>query len=254
MFDSARDAFRKGDYKAALAQVDRAIQKLPSDAVLHEFRGLCLFALRQYREAAASIYAVLSVGPGWDWTTMSGLYPSVDVYTEQLRALETYSKQHADASDARFLLAYHYLTAGHTDAASAELKKVVALNPKDELSAQLLKSMSGSDTEPAAPSEPATPPGPVNAANLVGNWKASRPDGSSFGLTIAKDNQYDWKFTKQGKTQDFSGTYTLADNILILKQNEQPMMVGQVTLVAGNQFNFKLAGGNPADAGLTFSK
>jgi hypothetical protein len=33
---------------------------------------------------------VLSVGPGWDWTTLIGLYPSIDVYTTQLRALEDF--------------------------------------------------------------------------------------------------------------------------------------------------------------------
>ena len=41
--------------------------------------------MRNYKEAAATLYAVLSVGPGWDWTTMIDLYPSEQVYESQLR-------------------------------------------------------------------------------------------------------------------------------------------------------------------------
>ncbi len=46
----------------------------------------------------------------------------------------------------------------------------------------------------------------------------------------------------------------MADNLLILKQNGNPAMIGQVALVGGNQFNFKLVGNNPSDPGLTFSR
>ena len=74
----------QSDYKTALAQVDQAIALVPNDTVLHEFRGLVLFAQERYQEAAAAEYAVLSAGPGWDWTTLSALYPDVEVYTAQL--------------------------------------------------------------------------------------------------------------------------------------------------------------------------
>ena len=104
------------------------------------------------------------------------------------------------------------------------------------------------------PSEPAAPPKPVDAAGIVGNWKATRPDGSSIALSLTKDNKYTWKYTAGGKTQDFAGAYTLADSVLILKQNEQPMLVGELTQPAANQMNFKLAGGDQADTGLTFKK
>ena len=65
---------------------------MPRDSVVHEFRSLVLFALKKYPEAASAIYAVLSAGPGWDWTTMGSLYPSVGAYTPQLRALEEFVK------------------------------------------------------------------------------------------------------------------------------------------------------------------
>jgi hypothetical protein len=63
---------------------------MPKDAATHEFRSLTQFALGKYQEAAATIYAVLAVGPGWDWTTLSSMYPDIDTYTAQLRKLEEY--------------------------------------------------------------------------------------------------------------------------------------------------------------------
>ena len=42
----------------------------------------------------------------------------------------------------RFLLAYQYMSCGFSDAAVAELKEVVRLSPKDQLSAQLLAALS----------------------------------------------------------------------------------------------------------------
>ena len=117
-FDAARAAFKSGNYAQALKSVDQAIGMLPKDAALHEFRSLTLFALGRYRESAAAIHAVLAVGPGWNWTTMSGLYSSTSEYTKHLRALEAISAAtNRDATDARFLLSYHYITMGHNDAA-----------------------------------------------------------------------------------------------------------------------------------------
>jgi tetratricopeptide (TPR) repeat protein len=253
LLDAARNAFMQGDYKSALAQVDQAIAQVPNDTVLHEFRGLVLFALGQYKEAAAVDYAVLSAGPGWDWTTLSALYPNVDVYTEQLRALEQYAKSNPAASDAKFLLAENYLTCGHTDAAAAQLTAVVQLDPKDRLSAQLLSSISASGTtEPAVSSQPAAPAKPADAASLVGNWTATRADSATIKLALAGDGKFTWALDRNGKQQQFSGTYTVADNLLVLKQGDSPMMVGQVASLVNDRFNFKLAGNNPSDPGLTF--
>ena len=149
-FDTARDAFKAGDYLKALKLTDEAIRQMPNDAALHEFRGLVLFALYRYEDAAAPLYAVLSVRPGWDWKTLVGLYPSVSVYTEQLRALETYCRLNPRSASARFVLAYLYLTQGNTDAAVDQLKRVVALQPKDTVAARLLEQLDKTNTPPAA--------------------------------------------------------------------------------------------------------
>jgi len=139
--DNARAAFKKGDYAGAQQLTEKALKLVPSDATLHEFRALTLFAQKKYQEAAAAIYAVLVTGPGWDWDTLKALYPDVATYTTQLRALEEYVKQNPNKSDARFLLAYHYLAMGYPDSAIKQLTEVVKLQPKDQLSAELLKSL-----------------------------------------------------------------------------------------------------------------
>ena len=222
---------------------------------MHEFRGLALFALHRYDEAAGAVYAVLSAGPGWDWTTLSSLYPDVSVYTEQLRALEQYVAANPNSAAARFLLAYHYTICGHTDAAATQLKAAVQLDPKDRLSAQLLDMLTPTKPRrPTPPAAPAAPAKPVEAAALVGDWKATRADGATIALSLTKDGQYTWKFDQQGKAQEFSGPYTVADNLLILKKGDTPVMIGQVSLLPNGQFNFKLPGGNPNDPGLTFGK
>ena len=111
-FDSAREAFKAGDYDTALALVNRAIKNNPSDEVLHEFRALTQFAKQDYNGAAATIHSVLAVGPGWDLATMASLYADVQDYTDQLRTLEKYTKSHADEAGSHFLLGYHYMTTG----------------------------------------------------------------------------------------------------------------------------------------------
>ena len=253
--DAARGAFAQGDYTTAMNRIDTAIAQRPNDPLLHEFRALVLFATKQYKPAAEAVYAVLSVGPGWDWATLVGMYANAEVYTSQLRALEQYRKAHPDSPEVRFLLAYHYMSCGHKDAAADELKQVVRLNPKDQLAVQLLAGLTG-ETVPA-PTPTAAPPAPakpVDAAALVGSWQASRQDGASFSLDLTDAKTFAWKYTQDGKTQEFKGDYTLADNLLILKQDGNPTMIGQVTMADPGQFQFKLAGDNPSDSGLTFTR
>ena len=285
--ESARQAFSEGQYDVAMRDVDAALAKMPNDGALHEFRGLILFATGKYPQAAATAYAVLSVGPGWEWNTLSSLYSDTKVYTQQLRALERYRNEHLSAPDIRFLVAYHYLACGYKDAAITEFRAVMRLNAKDQLTRQILSSLTGVqipsptqsapvaspqagtpvppaalDTSVATPVKPADPvqvtQKPTNAmpiSALVGDWKAARDDGSAFELKLTQDNHFNWKFTpKEGKAQELKGTFTMAEGFLILKQDENSVLVGQVRSLGGKGFNFKLVGDNPADAGLNFGK
>jgi hypothetical protein len=146
-FDLARAGFKNQDYVHALADIDSAIKALNSDATMHEFRALVLFAQKKYKESAAGIYAVLSVGPGWNWETMSALYDSPSTYTKQLRDLESYQTENPNAPEGHFLLAYHYLVLGHTERGISQLEKFAQLVPSDKLAPQLIKAFTAAPTD-----------------------------------------------------------------------------------------------------------
>jgi hypothetical protein len=60
-----------------------------------------------------------------------------------LRALEKFVRENPRAPEGRFLLGFHYLIAGHRDAAAKELLEAVKLTPKDQLAARLLTQAGG---------------------------------------------------------------------------------------------------------------
>jgi tetratricopeptide (TPR) repeat protein len=254
--DQARDAFFQGDYNRALAALDAALVKTPGDVVLHEFRALALFALKRYKEAAGTLYAVLSVGPGWDWTTMIGLYADVDAYTQQLRALESYVKQNPNASEGHFLLAYQYMTAGHAEAATHQFQEVARLVPKDQVSQQMAALLSPSERQP--PAEPpeataTTEPQPASPPNIVGKWQAPAAGGGDVALSLGDDGKFTWAHTRNGKSKSFDGTYQLAGTTLVMEYSNGGSMVGKVRAEGQNRFAFKMVGSPHNDPGLMFS-
>jgi tetratricopeptide (TPR) repeat protein len=287
--DSARASFQAGDYVQALKLADQAIQQTPNDPTLHEFRSMCLFALGRYDDASVPMYSVLSTGPGWDWTTMAGLYPNIEIYTQQLRSLEAYCNANPQAASARFLLAAHYMTQGFNDAAAAILKQVVALQPRDNLSAQLLTALTASppadqtqasstpEQPPAAatavaaqpgtepvPNQaagagatdaagPSLPTGPV-PAQLAGTWSASPAKDVTISLAMDPEEGFTWKVTERGQSRQFQGAATFDNDVLALSPPDQPPMVGTVAWKDDAHFQFKAIGAPPNDPGLTFSK
>jgi tetratricopeptide (TPR) repeat protein len=154
LFDEARDAFKSENFEHALEAIDAAITLLPSDATLHEFRALCLFAMKDFQQAAATIYSVLAAGPGWNWETLVSLYRNVETHTQQLRALEAHVREDPDDAAAAFLLAYHYMTMGHLDEAVRMWERVAGLLPEDQLTAQLIEAFRPDVAEPPAPAPP----------------------------------------------------------------------------------------------------
>ena len=256
MLDTARSLFKRGDYPMALSQADRAIALLPNDPLMHEFRALCLFAMKDYTQAAAATYAVLSVGPGWDRSTVEGLYNNMAVYQVQLNALEAYRDANPNAGDAHFLLAYHYMLNDRNEQAAAELKEAVKLEPKNRLAAQLLKGLSAPVEDEQGPvlAAPTPAAAPVDAATLPGKWTAERSDGAKINLSLSADHKFSWTVADENNPQKLSGTYTCADNYLILTAEGQSALVGQVAMPSADQLSFKLAGGSPSDPGLQFTR
>jgi len=252
-YEEARGLFYDGDYTGALAKANLALSKLPTDATLHQFRALCLFAQKDYRNAAAAINSVLSVGPGWDWTTLSSLYTSTDTYTAQLRALEDYVNQNPKAAFGHFLLAYHYITCGYHDEAVAELQTTLQLEPSDLVASNLLGMLDPPEPSEAAEPDPADSPA-IEASQLFGSWKARSNSTVSITLQLADDGKFQWVVRQNDEvTTTLAGEYSLADDKLMLQPHEGGPLVGTVTPGADG-FNFRIAGAPPGDKGLDFRK
>jgi len=261
VLNAAIAAFQQNDFDKALDLVNQGITQAPSDAVLHEFRALVLFAKSDYQQAAATIHAVLAVGPGWNWTTLSSMYDDIAVYTAQLRALETTVRSQPDDGASRFLLAYHYMIGRNNEAAARQLQQVVTLEPTDRVAADLLKMVSPpkagppTETQPPPAAGTASAAAPVDPATLVGTWAAARDDGSKFALALTNDGAFTWKFSPKGqKSQDLAGKYTVEGQVLALEGSEGGSLIANVTPGAGKKFNFKLLGAPAEDPGLDFSR
>jgi hypothetical protein len=241
---------------------------------VHEFRGLVLFALRRYAESAAAVYGVLSAGPGWDWTTMSTLYSSTEVYNGQLRGLEQYSKTNADSADAHFLLGYHYLVAGHTDAARGEFQLAQKSNPDDRLLKQLVMmttppAPANTDATAANPATPApsTATTPENSGGvdasptkkavpkevLYGHWKATQQK-ATFDLTIKEDGTFIWLFERDNHRQSVRGVFAVDQNQLALEPDGGGTMLADITMFGTDEMQFRMISGDSADTGMRFRK
>ena len=214
-YEAARNLFYEGDYGAALAQANLALSKLPTDATLHQFRALCLFAQQDYRNAAAAVNSVLSVGPGWDWTTLSSLYASTDTYASQLRTLEDYVDQNPQAAFGHFLLAYHYVTCGYNDEAAGELRATLDLEPSDTVAANLLNVLDPAEEQVAETS--GQPKSEVDPEQLFGTWQSSSNAASSIRLQLQKDGKFEWTVSQNGQPANkLVGEYSLADDKLMV--------------------------------------
>ncbi len=265
-FQAAREAFRNGDYQTALQYVDQAITKNPNDPSLHEFRGVTLFALQRYPEASAAVYAVLSVGPGMNWPSLLTLYPSVETYTPQLRALEASVRQNPNEPNGHFLLAYQYMTAGHTDAARRQFQKASELAPNDAVSRQMIRLLTPPEANatenaavPATESNrlpPAAPPTQSSTPVLsqpVGSYEAAAGNEGRITLNLRDDGTFLWNVKQGDNPREFTGKYTLEGSTLALEFQDGGGMVGTVE-PKGNGFHFAVIDGPPNDPGLDFAR
>ena len=256
LFDEARALFENKQYREALSKNNEALKQMPKDAALHEFKALCHFALGDYKNAAVTLYAVLSVGPGWDWTTMYNLYDGIEEYTAHLRKLEDYCREHKDSADAYFVLAYHYLTMDKKDLAIKMYQVVAKLSPNDLVTKQML------DTLGAKPVDDSTPPPPANAADtaptipvdkLLGEWKAMGPNNVEFKLKLTKEGEFNWSYIKSGKTESVKGAYGQEGGYLVMETDADNKLVADVKLVDNSTLEFQMTG-VPSSPKLLFKK
>ena len=169
--------------------------------------------MRDYRQAAAALYSVLSLGPPWDWTTMSGLYANTATYSEQFRSLEDFAVANPQAAYARFLLGYHYMVCGYNDEAIEEFQAAVKLEPSDHLAANLVTMLGGTLKGQAAPTETAPVDDPemfqVDAQRLFGNWSSQRNRGPKIELRLEDDGPFVWTVNPGPAATVLKGEYSL---------------------------------------------
>jgi len=254
-FDEALARFKNGDYTAALVACDKAISLAPKDPIVHEVRALTLFALARYPEAAATLNAILASAPGMDWTTMSGLYGSVDAYTAQLRKLEAFCDAHPDDAAAYFVLAYHYLVGGHDEMAADALRIVVAKQPGDAVAKQLLTALEAKEPKPPPATESSAPAAPAGLeTDLVGTWQAAAGD-DTVTLAIKDDSTFSWQAAPKGQPPvDISGSIETARDAIALVSEKAGTMGGTVVSKGPDAFEFTLAGGPPGAKPLQFQR
>jgi tetratricopeptide (TPR) repeat protein len=252
-FDAAREAFRLGEYAQALSLIDDVIRGLPNDADAHEFRGVILFALGRYDEAATALYAVLAAGPGWDWPTLASVYPTLDPYTRQLRALETACKEHPEKPGPLMVLGYLYACQGANEAAEREFGRVATLFPGDQVVARLARTANA----PAVPPDPTpSPEGPFPPPpfRMLGTWTATLATGKTVRLEVHPDESFLWRLENQDLAKAIRGRAAFQNDVLGLFRTDGPPLAGKVTWREDRSFNFKLVGNGAEDPGLDFSK
>lgn len=259
LFDDGLVRFKAGQYGAALTRFDSALAKLPGDPVVHEVRALTLFAMGQYKPAAAALNSFLSSAPGMDWTTMSSLYGNADDYQTQLRKLEAYCQSHPKDASSHFVYAYHCLVLDEKDAAIDALRVVVANQPKDYTAKRMLDALAPA-AQPSTVPSPATAPSvaPADSAapetDLVGTWRA-KAGNTTIDLTITDDSQFTWKATQAGKpVTPLKGQLTTTSDELVLQSADQGSMTGSVSSQGPDHWQFALSGAPPSDPGLSFSR
>ena len=155
-FDAAREAFRSGDYAGALRLTDEALKVAPERRHPPRVPGAGAVRGREVRPRRGPALRRPLGRPRLGLDDDGRPVPRASTCTPPSSASWSRSSAPTPSSTSgRFVLAYHYLTQGNTDAAVAQLKQVVALAPDDKLSAQLVKQFSKPGSEPETP--PARP-------------------------------------------------------------------------------------------------
>lgn len=261
-FERGLAKFKEASFRDALSEFNLALTKLPGDPVVHEVRALTLFATGDFKGAAANLSALLASSPGMDWTTMSGLYGDIGLYTDQLRKLEEFTKANPSDAASHFVLAYHYLVMDADEAAITALKVVVANQPKDVVARRMLDALvppatataSTPTTVAPAPANSTTPAAAAPETDLVGSWVAQAKD-TKIELAITEDSKFQWTATtKQEPPVVLKGVLTSHSDGLELTNPDQGTIAGGVTSNGLNSWNFMISGSPPDDPGLKFTR
>ena len=282
-FEAARAAFLQGDFDSALSAISQACRQTPHNHDVHQFHSLVLFAMNDYCKSATVAYAVLQDGPGWTWEALQTFYSSRNIYTDQLRNLEHFVTDHSSDANVRFLLSYHYLMLNHPDSAGRQLAQVAELQPADKLAPRIRAGIgetpspspvavedrsqrsTSNQTSTGNSVDGSQPPDVVDGATpivdvanpllLTGTWKANPDKNVQIELALRENGLFNWKFTANGRPQDFSGKFKLNDSALTLvRDGDGDAMEGTFKRTGDNGFQFRMKDSDADDPSLSFTR
>jgi tetratricopeptide (TPR) repeat protein len=135
------NAFKVGDYKAAIHAWRHAIVDEPESATLLLRLAQALFANGQYAEAAGAAQQALVLLPQESWVseaaTSKKLFANRQHYEDQLKGLEKAVKENPNEPALRFELGFQYVLSGRQEEGVRELDKLLELAPQDQISRTL---------------------------------------------------------------------------------------------------------------------
>ena len=242
--EASRVAFKQGDYLSALNKVDEAIAYETGDPALQ----------------AGVLNPVLASGPGWDWATMIGLYPNSDVYTNQLRKLESYVSASPDSADSHFVLGYHYMVGGFLEQAFQMFDRVTQLQPADSVARQLrnlaYNSLPNPEEEESItdPVEETAEVVIVEPEALYGTWRSQSAEGKAIDLALTEEGGFSWKYEGAADSEVLSGEWSIDDDGFLVLADEDVQLVGEISLEGDHTMRFVLVGGPEGDPGLVFER
>jgi hypothetical protein len=126
------------------------------------------------------------------------------------------------------------------------------LQPKDEVSASLVRSLSPRDAESQA--APAAAPTPVPAADVAGSWEATGKDSAKYSMTLSKDGTFVWSFTSGTRKEEVKGVYSVEGNILAMEPDTGGVLLAELTVKSPGNLLFKMVGSDKSDPGLEFQR
>ncbi len=128
---------------------------MPRHGKLLLFTAQTLFAVGDYRSAAAAIHQATSQLGSEQWGYVvenARQYYRGHAFVDQMDRLNEYIKKNPDAGYAYFLRGYQHGFLGHLQTAVRDLNKAVELESRDKLAARLIERFGG--TPPATADQP----------------------------------------------------------------------------------------------------
>jgi len=145
---------------------NHALVEMPRDGKLLLFAAQTLFAVGDYRSAAAVIHQAASQLDPQQWGYVVENYKQFyrgRAFVDQMDRLNEYLTKNPDADYAHFLRGYQHGFLGNQKSALRDLNRTVELESRDQLAAQLITRFGG--TPPAILNQPtlelSPPVGPV---------------------------------------------------------------------------------------------